>query len=205
MVQTESVEAKSKVSLSHTSVELYTNMTKQLKLCGVEKEVTWSTSNSKIAVVLGTKGSNNQIATIRTKGKKGKCKIKATVDGKTYSCTIKVKSDAKISRAKLSKCTKTDDAISIKIKLENKSKTRMYYGERFAVEKFANGSWKEMKLKDGVMFLDTAICLPPESSVVETYTITKDDYVTKFTKGTYRIKVSAYSKSAYNYVLFTLK
>ncbi len=199
------VEVEAKTSLKKTAIELYPNMTKQVKLKGAKGKVKWSVSNTKLVSILGTKGSKNQTITIRTKEKRGKCTLKAVVDDKTYIYTIKVKNDKKVSRAKLVKCMKTSDFVSVKIKLNNKSEDCIEFGKDFYVEKYSNGKWKKVIYADEMTFDSIAMIIPSNSSITNEYIIARGDRVAEIAKGLYRLYVDVYENDAYNYVLFTIK
>lgn len=63
--------------ISKSKLAMYPNMAAQLKVTGVNAKVTWSSTDRRIATVMGSRGKNHQAAVIRTKDKAGTCKIKA--------------------------------------------------------------------------------------------------------------------------------
>ena len=85
------VEAASSIKLSKTKLTMGLGDTYTLKLAGAKNPV-WKSSNSKIAVV-----KNGKVIARKT----GKATITATYKGKSYKCTVLVKSP-KISSAKFS-------------------------------------------------------------------------------------------------------
>ena len=88
------VEAAS-VKLNAKSKTLYKGKSATLKVTGIKKKVTWSSSNKKIATV----SSKGKV----TAKKVGKCTITAKVNGKKYTCKITVKNQP----IKLSATSKT--------------------------------------------------------------------------------------------------
>lgn len=83
MIPTISVSAAKKVKLNKTKATIYVGKTVTLKLKNNKKKVKWSSSNKKVATVIG-KG--------KVKGKKaGKATITAEVGKKKYRCKITVK------------------------------------------------------------------------------------------------------------------
>ena len=118
------VEAKTKVKLSKKSITLISGDKYTLKVKGVSSTVKWSSNNKKIATV-------NKKGTVLAKNA-GSCKITAKVNGKKYTCKVKVLADVGSSKitgisiaSKPSKLTyyKDDklssDGLSIKVKYEN--------------------------------------------------------------------------------------
>lgn len=118
------VEAKTKVKLNKKSITLISGDKYTLKVKGVSSTVKWSSSNKKIATV-------NKKGTVLAKNA-GSCKITAKVNGKKYTCKVKVLADVGSSKiagisiaSKPSKTTyyKDDklssDGLSIKVKYEN--------------------------------------------------------------------------------------
>lgn len=71
------------VKISNTSITLTKGKTKQLKIRGTSKKVTWSSSNKKVATVT----SKGKV----TAKKVGKATITAKVNGKKYRCKVTVK------------------------------------------------------------------------------------------------------------------
>ena len=194
-----------KVSISNKKVTMYPNMTKNIKINNVSSKVKWKSSNKKIAKVLGTSGVNGNVATIMSGKKVGTCTIKATVKGKTYKCKVTVKKDGKISRVTLKKVIQTKKKISVTVKVINKSNKEMIYGESFSVEKYTNGKWKKVEYKKDTAFIAIAYVLLPKSSNEKTYSLDTVHNMSDFSKGTYRIRVEAFGKKAFNYAIFNLK
>lgn len=94
------VDAKSKVKLSSTKVNMTVNQKKSISLKGIKgKKVKWSTSSKKV-VSIKTSGKNKQKCTLTAK-KSGNATIKAKYRGKTYKCKVVVKA----KKAKTSKTT----------------------------------------------------------------------------------------------------
>lgn len=81
----------SKVKLNKTSATIYRGNTLSLKVTGTKNNITWSTSNKKVATV-SSKGKVTAKA-------KGKAVIKAKVNKKTYSCKVTVKDYSLKSKA----------------------------------------------------------------------------------------------------------
>ncbi|WP_236354902.1 Ig-like domain-containing protein [Konateibacter massiliensis] len=75
------------VKLNKTSATILTGKTVKLKVKGssAKKKVTWKSSNTKVATVSSTG--------VVTGIKSGTVKISAKVSGKTYKCTVKVKTN----------------------------------------------------------------------------------------------------------------
>lgn len=80
---------KTKVKLNKTTITMEVGQTKQLKLTGTKKKVTWKSSSTKIAAV----NKNGKV----TAKKAGKATITAKCNKKNYTCkvTVKVKSVTK--------------------------------------------------------------------------------------------------------------
>ena len=94
------VDAKSKVKLSSTKVNMTVNQKKSISLKGIKgKKVKWSTSSKKV-VAIKTSGKNKQKCILTAK-KSGNATIKAKYRGKTYKCKVVVKA----KKAKTSKTT----------------------------------------------------------------------------------------------------
>ena len=74
-------DAKAKVKLSKTNLNLYVGATHKLKVKGTKKKVKWSTANKKIATV--KKGTVKAVAP-------GATKITAKVGKKKYTCKVRV-------------------------------------------------------------------------------------------------------------------
>ena len=96
------VEAASTIKLSKTKLTMGLGDSYTLKLAGAKNPV-WKSSNSKIAVV-----KNGKVVARKT----GKVTISATYKGKSYKCTVLVKSP-KISSAKFSMTVGTKKQVKV--------------------------------------------------------------------------------------------
>ncbi|MBD5089919.1 MAG: hypothetical protein HDT30_14115 [Clostridiales bacterium] len=197
--------ANYKTDITKKSLIMYTNMSKVIKITNPSSKVKWTTSNKKIVSLLGTRGDNDSILTFKTGKKTGTCKIKATVGEKVFTCNVTVKKDTKISRATLVKAVKTKNAVKVKVALSNKTRKTVEFGEAFWVERFEDGKWKKLKMKEDVAFMSIAYVIPAKRSAKKTYTLTYCYDLEDFTKGVYRIHVEANYKEKYNYVIFNIK
>lgn len=206
LVNVEGVYANNyKTNITKNSLIMYTNMSKVIKITNPSSKVKWTTSNKKIVSLLGTRGDNDSILTIKTGKKTGACKIKATVGEKVFTCNVIVKKDTKISRATLVKTIKTKNTVKVKVALSNKTRKTMEVGDFFWVEKFKDGKWIKMEIKEDVAFMCILQVIPAKRSVKTTYTLTSCYDFEDFTKGVYRIHVEANYKNKYNYVIFSIK
>lgn len=192
------------VGISPKSIQIYTNMSKIIKIKKPSSKVKWTTSNKKIASIIGIRGENNDTVIINTGKKAGKCKISAAVGEKVYSCTINVESDKKISRAKFAKLTQTKKQIKIKLILNNKSNSVLKYGDAFSVEKLKNGRWSKMNMNKNTAFSAIGYGIQPHKSAEKEYDLSNYYKRSAFTKGTYRIRIDSNYKSIYNYVIFSI-
>ncbi len=95
-MNTTSVASAATVKLSQTKVSLKVGQTKQLKLTGTKKTITWSSSKKSVATVsksgkVTAKAAGTATITAKSSGKKYTCKVTVTdkkADNKT--CTYKV-------------------------------------------------------------------------------------------------------------------
>lgn len=94
-----SVNAKSKISLSYTTLELTKGKSKKLKLKNVPSsaKITWSTTN-KYAVTVSKKGKVKAV-------KSGDATIKAKYKGKTYACIVTVPDSKRIVKLNTNQVT----------------------------------------------------------------------------------------------------
>lgn len=190
--------------LSKSTLSMYPNTVKQLKLNNAASEVKWSSTDPKLVSILGSHGADRQTVTIKSGNKTGTCKIKAKIKGKTFTCKVTVKKDDHVTRAKLVKVKKTSEKITVKIKLCNRGKKEIGYGRPFIVEKFVDGSWKKVGPPDDWNFPCDIITVPGRTSKTISYVIAtkRDKDILQYTKGTYRLTMNTNLK--YNYVLFSL-
>ena len=191
--------------ISKSKLAMYPNMAAQLKVTGVNAKVTWSSTDRRIATVMGSRGKNHQAAVIRTKDKAGTCKIKAKAAGKTYTCKVTVKKDSKVSRVKLLKVKKTSGKVEVKARIYNRSGKEYYYGHPYTVEKFVKGAWKKIAPSDDMVFTSEVISIPAHSKMDVSYTVSNGVGRRLFTKGVYRLEVNVTGPGMkHNYVLFSL-
>ena len=188
------------------SITMYTEMSKTIKIMDASSKVKWSSSNKKIASVLGVRGKNSNTVTILSGNKSGTCTIKAKVGKTSYTYKITVKEPINIFKPTVTKVTQTKKSVKIKVMLRNNSSKSLEIGEAFWVEKFTNGKWGKLKMKDGEFaFKMPAYFLSPKASETKTYSISFLYNMKNLTKGTYRIHIKSDYKDAYNYVIFKLK
>lgn len=83
IISGQSLDAKTKIKLNKTSISMEIGQTKQLKLTGTKKKVTWKSSADKIAAV----NKNGKV----TAKKAGKATITAKCNKKNYNCKVTVK------------------------------------------------------------------------------------------------------------------
>ena len=190
--------------ISKDKLTMYPNMTEQLKVLDAGAKVKWTSTDSRIVSVLGSRGKNQQIVTVRTKGRTGTCRIKAKVAGKTYSCKVTVKSDRKVSRVKLVKVVKKSKNIVVKVKILNRSGKNYWYGHPYTVEKFVNGAWKKVAPSDDIKFTAEVIKVRAHSSMDTNYVIASGEEKKAFTKGLYRLSVDVVGIKKATYALFSL-
>ena len=134
---------------------------KDTMLVGGKRTLKATTKNVKTVV---WKSSNKKIATVSKKGvvtakKAGKVTITATAKGNKKvkaSCklTIQNRVDAKVT----TKNPTVDDTINIQFIINGKDKSAFYYGEKpGTLEKYTNGKWVKLELKEGISWTDIAI------------------------------------------------
>lgn len=203
------VKAKDVPLLSAESLVLYRNMSEELKVDGADSKVKWSTSDKNIAVVLGTRGEEGNIAVIRTKGRTGTCYIRANVAGRICQCKVTVKGDSKVARAVLKSVKQTKKKIEVKVKLTVR-KDLLNFTRDYEMEKFKKGRWVSLKPKKSfVTDAGPAMVMVPgktKESAVQTYQLLTKYKKSQLGKGTYRLRVDAdYADNANNYVVFNLK
>lgn len=83
ILPTANFEAATKVKLNKTKATIEVGKSLTVKINGTKSKVTWTSTNKKVATV----SNKGKVVAKKT----GTAKIKAKVDGKTYTCTIKVK------------------------------------------------------------------------------------------------------------------
>ena len=86
IISGQSLDAKTKIKLNKTKISLEVGQTKQLKLTGTKKKVTWKSSAAKIAAV-------NKKGKVTAK-KAGKATITAKYNKKNYTCKVTVKAQS---------------------------------------------------------------------------------------------------------------
>lgn len=106
------------VKISNTSITLTVGKTQTLRITGTKSEVTWSSSNKKIAKVSKT-GKVTAVS-------KGSAVITAKVDSKKYTCKVTVKAKTDLS----------DDWKSLQFKLNGKK-----YSLLANYSQFKNNGW----------------------------------------------------------------
>ena len=188
-------------------MNIYTNMSKTIKIADPLLKLKWTTSDSKIVTILGTRGKNDSTVTIRTGNKTGQCTVTAKLGKMKYKYVITVKKDAVNFRANLDKLTQTKNKISVKLLMTNNSKKSVTLSQSFKLEKFTKGKWVELKIRDGIS-IDMQKCitiLAPKERVTSSYNISGWYKKADLTKGTYRIFVGSSYKAAYGYAMFKLK
>lgn len=151
------VQAEAKAKLSKNKAAVYVGETLQLKLGGAKK-IKWASSKKSIASV-----DNNGLVTGQ---KSGKCEIKASSSGKSYSCRITVKKLPKNYATVNGKKVKVGGKVKITYMLAadkpvgNVSARYFYYGDqlqivtpgedemRFKIWAYNNGYENEPLLND---------------------------------------------------------
>lgn len=205
--------AKPLIKISKEKVTMYTNESRKIKIMNTSSKVTWYSTNKKIVQVADTSGKKNQIATIETGNKTGTCTIKAKVNNKVYKCKVIVKKEipqreytGNTSKLSLAKMNLSDSALSLKIKMSNASKKEKYYGVGFFIQKYVNGKWETLEMKDDFLFPAIAYIIPPKTSVDKTFSVTSYYDRSLFTTGKYRIHVECNCvKKSNQYVVFSIK
>jgi len=182
------------------------NVSKMIKIESAPKEVKWTTSKKSVVTILGTRGENKSTVTIKTGDKPGTCIVKAKTGDKEYRFRVTVKDDDKVSRVKHVKTTQTKKAVRVKLKLvNNSSKKDAYYGEPFHLERFQDGKWVEVEMKEPVVFKAVLYIIPPQKSANKTYYLTNYYDRAELTKGTYRLCTNTFFKKAHRYAIFSIK
>ena len=77
--------------ISKDKLTMYPNMTEQLKVLDAGAKVKWTSTDSRIVSVLGSRGKNQQIVTVRTKGRTGTCRIESTQEKENHHCWLNCK------------------------------------------------------------------------------------------------------------------
>ena len=197
--------ANSKTDIMKKSFIMYTNMSKVIKIENPSSKVKWTTSNKKIVSLLGVRGKNDRILTMKTGQKIGTCTIKATIGNEVFAYKVRVKKDTKISRATLVKTTQTKNTVKVKVAFSNKTRNTIEFGEFFWVERYKDGKWIKMNMKEDMDFHLVAYVIPSNQSSKKTYTLTNYYNIKDFTEGVYRIHVDANYKEKFNYVIFSIE
>lgn len=115
----------------------------------------------------------------------------------------KQRSGVRVSKVKAGK-----KKVTVKVKITNRKKTDIYYGESFCVKKYVDGKWKKLsfdKSKGEIAFVDIAYVLPPKSSAYKTYNLSFYYSKKDLTKGKYRIYVDVDLKKKNRYATFRIK
>lgn len=184
------------VSGSTSSVQAATKKTQKITLefkkdtmlVGGKRTLKATTKNVKTVV---WKSSNKKIATVSKKGvvtakKAGKVTITATAKGNKKvkaSCklTIQNRVDAKVT----TKNPTVDDTINIQFIINGKDKSAFYYGEEpGTLEKYTNGKWVKLELKEGISWTDIAIMV--RTGEKKTISINPGETFKGVTSGHYR-------------------
>ncbi|MEE3468845.1 MAG: hypothetical protein VZQ83_10445, partial [Eubacterium sp.] len=89
---TKPVTVKSKIELSKSKLTVYVGKTKKLTMENADKKVSWSMDANADSLITFKKTTDQ---TVTIKGlKKGEVTVFGTIEGKTYSCVVKVKKAA---------------------------------------------------------------------------------------------------------------
>lgn len=141
------VQAGAKAKLSKAKATLCTGETLQLKLSGAKSKVKWKSGKKKVATV-----DKDGLVTAK---KKGKCVIKATNAGKSYSCKITVKALPKKYATVNGKKVKVGGKVKITYKvtapasLSDVSAWYYFYGSQLQI---VTSSDSKMRFKTWVFF-----------------------------------------------------
>lgn len=93
--------------------------------------------------------------------------------------------------------------VKVKVKIANRSRKEITYGEYFELYKNCKGRWKKIDSKNGYGYSDEENVLLPNYSSNKTFYINKKSYKQKINKGRYKIKFKV-SKTTKN-IKFYLK
>jgi len=201
-VPTASVRTKASV---RKKISMYSNMVKMLKAGGASSQVTWTSSNTKLLKIAGTRGENRNTAVIRTTGKTGTCKVTAVTGEKTYVWKLTVKSDKRLTRMRVLKTRTTGDSMYATVKILNRSNKVIEWDETgYTVEKLVDGRWKECTSTYKGPQLAYVPVIAAKSSRTFRCLLAKGVEIKSMTPGLYRIRQSGFPKKSCAYALFTI-
>ncbi len=196
--------SKASLKLSQKSISVEAGKTKTIKatVTGKSKTVKWTSSNKKVATV-SSKGVVKGI-------KKGTCKITAKANGKTKTCTVKVKAVPGVSKAMLNAYAKKLKEYNsgynnfALVYFDNDSKPELLITSSFSVhvavaELYTYKNGKVVEIKDAGSDFGRFIYVPKKGVAIQDAWANGYGSITKYLKynSSYSYKTLAKFESVY--------
>lgn len=158
------------------------------------KNVTWRTSNSKIAKITKKSGKKNMKVTIVSGKKTGSCLIRADAGNKVYKYRVTVIDKptsgdyfGKKSKITLVKAKKTGTSFTVRFRVCNAFNWTEDYTSAFELRKYRKGKWYTVPMERAYIYVSLRFPFPEKTSYTTTYDLTKYYDLSKLTKGKYRL------------------
>ncbi len=175
-------------------VTLETGSRQELVIKKPTKNVTWRTSNSKIAKITKKSGKKNAKVTIVSGKKTGSCLIRADAGDKVYKYRVTVTDKptsgdyfGKKSKITLVKAKKTGTSFTVRFRVCNASSWTEDYTPAFELRKYRKGKWYTVPMERMHTYYAMRLPFPEKTSYTTTYDLTKYYDLSKLTKGKYRL------------------
>lgn len=200
------VNKPSKKVVRTEKIEMETNDSIWIELT-VKGKAVWTTSNPKV-VSVKPEGKNNRTGIFSTGNRTGTCTVKATVKNKVYKYKVTVKKgkiikDYKgtVSKAVFDSMTKN---YTVNVRFCNASKSVKWYGYIFSLQRYENGKWKTVPMKQECLFPSLALKVPAKKSVTYSYPLASYYAKKELRKGTYIICTDYVVKPKNTHVKFKI-
>jgi hypothetical protein len=193
------------------NVTLYTNDGCSLDIPESLADAKWVVTNKKLVKVTKD-GKDSTGLSLKTNNRTGKCTIKASVQGETiYKIKLTVKKGRIFKKYNGKKVKAVLDSFSSKtwvvsVKLCNGSDKNQSYGSPFKLQKYTDGKWKTVPMKEPLAFDASMRTLPAHKSMIKKYYLSEVYDTSKLTAGKYRLYVNYLGeKNSNSYVKFIVK
>lgn len=207
---TKKVSSAKKVKTVNITMYLYNG--KEIAVPKKLAKARWVVSDKDMVMV--TKGKDKKSIALDTKGKTGKCTIKAKLNGKIkYKINLTIKKRIRYrnyngKRVRAGLINFSNRTWILTYRLYNGSNKYKTYGSVRYLQRYVNGKWVDVPRKREDIVTGSAFRLDAHKSVLKYYLLTEDYDVSELTAGKYRAYVDYWEKdsdSPSSYVKFKIK